>query len=224
MLGLVATLATVLGLGALGGGAEIARRNNLWLLQTAEALVLFGVALAAIALLVSGAGRSGTFLLILSVLSGFTGLVFASWAITQREEGRPAINFRMKRGPSPSLEITVKAGGLATGQSLNLLAKAYESPFGEDTSSGQGQQQLVREAFGPDPSGDASLVAEVPVPTEKRFKTIVIRSWVGDPGGAGKCLLQQIAGEVSGGATGPPGVLFKGRVPKTGCVIFSLRP
>jgi hypothetical protein len=218
MLGFVATFGTVLGLGAAGGGAEIARRNALGDLQVAGLLVFVAVFLAALAVLVAGDSNSWvrTGLLTLSVAIGISGLALAGWAITQRPTPRPAIALRIKGGASPSIVITVRAGGLATKQDLNLVAKAYKNRFGEDAPGGQ--RRLIREAFGPDPVGDAALVAEVPIPTGVEFQTIVIRAWVGGPEDSGPCLFQRTIGPVSGG---PGRVVFK-KAPKTGCVIVSL--
>jgi hypothetical protein len=204
MLGLVATLGTVLGLGAIGGGAEIARRNALTELRVGGGLVLAGMCLAAVAVLSS---RVQTALLIPSVLIGIGGLALAGWAITDRSPGRPAIKVIFDASPTRSALITVEAGGLASSDDLNLLAVAYRDAFGQKS---RGALRLIRHSFGPNPAGDASMQAKVPIPASEQFRSIVIRAWVGDPEEPGRCLLEKRSRDK-----------LK-KESKTGCVIFPL--
>jgi hypothetical protein len=223
ILGLVATLGTVLSLAAIGGGAEIVRRNALTQLRLGGALVLAAVLLAGITDL-SGGLQSEDFaaqrglgrrvlggllsrkgLLTIAAFVGVLGLSVAGYGVTKRSTGRPAISVTFTAGPKPSLLIIVKAGGLKESNELNLYAAAFPNPSG----SGERREPLIRASFGPDPSGDASIQAHVPVQVSRGYKSVVIRAWVGSPGKSGPCFLETVQ---------------PGKQPRTGCVLFPLVP
>jgi hypothetical protein len=208
ILGLIATLGTVLGLAAIGGGAEIVRRNALGELRVGAGLVLLAVLLAAISAL--SPGRNAKLLLVLGALVGVSGLAVAGWGVTKRSPGRPAINVTFTEGSTPTLRVMVKAGGLSADKDLNLWAVAFRNAYG----NGLGER-LIRASFGPDPSGDASVQAQVPIRPGKHYRSVVIRAWVGDPANPGLCFFEKESPS-RGHDLGPP--------PKTGCVIFPLAP
>jgi hypothetical protein len=207
VLGLIATLGTVLGLGSIGGGADIVRRNALTQLRWGGGLVLAAVLLAGMAAVWRGA-LAAKVLLTIGVVLGVSGLAVTGWGVTRRSRGRPEISVMYTGGTTPILRITVKAGGLKANDDLNLYAAAFRNAVGNGLGA-----RLVRASFGPDPSGDASVEAEVPVKPGSAYKSVVIRAWVGEPGKSGPCFFEKSYATTR---------KTSGKLPNPGCVIFPL--
>lgn len=191
VLGLVATLGSVLSLATLSGGADVVRRNALDELRVAGLFVLAAMLLAGIAAvfpLPSVRGiHSSRFILGLSFLAGIVGLGVAGYGVLQPSRGRPSISVELNPGVAPTLSIAVAAGGLKSDDELNLLAIAHTHKFGTNRPR---DIRLIREYFGPDPAGEARLQVQVPVPTGKQYQAVTIRAWVGKPTSEGVCLFQ----------------------------------
>jgi len=236
ILGLIATLGTVLSLAAIGGGAEIVRRNALGELRWGGGLVLAAVLLGAVTAVAEGLqskrllrkedlfsrralliifSRKG--LLIIAAVIGVLGLAVVGYGVTKRSRGRPAVSVTFTRRPTPSLLIIVKAGGLSQNNDLNLTAFAFPNSSGNGTL----REPLIQASFGPDPSGDASIQARVPVQVSNGYKSVVIRAWVGSFGRPGLCFFERVAPSTQSRTSTQPQT---STLPRTGCVIFPLVP
>jgi MFS family permease len=198
LLGLVATLGTVLSLAAIGGGAEIVRRNAIFELRLGGGLVLGGVLLAGVASSLpasSSVWRWRRFrflnlkreiLLLAAAILGVVGLAVAGYGVTKRKPGRPSVSVSLSRGPQPSIRITVKAGGLKADEDLNLFAAEFTNRFGDGPPD-----TLIRESFGPDPSGNVVLESQAPLLRGRMFQSIVIRAWTGRINQEGRCFFER---------------------------------
>jgi hypothetical protein len=164
-------------LGAVQLGMDRMLRNHPLLVIEAFFLLILSAVLGGFALTSSSSSRTRFIRYGLVAFAIAGGLAIIAAAVTPGEKESPTISAQFKAEGRPTLNASVKVGGLRSREDVDIWIKGHLVNHGDDPSS---WERLYSAKFGPDRAGGVDFSVKVPL-TTAAYDLVTIAAWVNKP-------------------------------------------